>query len=384
VRILLAHNYYQQRGGEDVVVEQELELLRAKGHAVALHSVHNDDIRGWRRTASAGALAVYNPAARAVLAEELRRFRPDIVHVHNFFPQLSPSLFDACRAADVPSVMTLHNFRLLCPTSILFLNGKIEERSLTQSAMWAVGRRAYQGSAMATLPLALMVDFHKWAGTWRRKVDVFVALTEFAKAKFVAGGLPGDRIVVKANAAADPGPPVEARARLGALYVGRLSPEKGLATLIEAWRGLDVPLRIAGDGPLRDLCERAQEPNVTYLGPLERSRVTEEMRRAAFLVLPSTCYEMFPMTLVEAYANGLPVLGSRLGGLESLIDDGVTGLAFAPGDAADLRAKAAWAAAHPAETARMGAQARAAYEARYTAQHNYENLMAIYERARAR
>jgi glycosyltransferase involved in cell wall biosynthesis len=386
VRILLVHNYYQLRGGEDVVVEQELALLKAKGHTAELFSVHNDSIQGLAQKAITGALVVYNPWAKAALAEKLRDFRPDVVHVHNFFPKLSPSIFDACRAAGIPSVMTLHNFRILCPTSILFHHGEICERSLKHSAMWALPQRVYKSSLMATLPLVAMVDIHKWLGTWQRKVDVLIALTDFAKAKFVEGGLEADRIVVKGNAVADPlnGVTPDTGTRHGALFVGRLSEEKGIASLLDAWKGVNYPLRIAGDGPLRHLVQAAQGESVIYLGPQSREQVYAEMRRAAFLVLPSVCYEMFPMTLVEAYANGLPVLANDLGGLKSLLDDGGTGVAFKPGDPADIRAKAHWAIEHVSKMADMGKAARAKYEAQYTADRNYANLMRIYERAIAK
>jgi len=386
VRILLVHNYYQQRGGEDVVVEQELALLRQKGHTAELFSVHNDSIQGLGQKAITGALVVYNPWAKAALAEKLREFRPDVVHVHNFFPKLSPSVFDACRRAGIPSVMTLHNFRILCPTSILFHNGEICERSLKHSAIWALPQRVYKSSLMATLPLVAMVDIHKWLGTWKRKVDVFIALTEFAKAKFVEGGLDPGHIIVKGNAVADPlnGATPNTAKRHGALFVGRLSEEKGIASLLTAWKGMNYPLRIAGDGPLRPLVEAAQAENIIYIGSQSRDQVYAEMQRAAFMILPSVCYEMFPMTLAEAYGNGLPVLASDLGGLKSLLDDGVTGLAFKPADPADIRAKARWAMEHPDKLADMGKAARAKYEAQYTADRNYANLMQIYERALAK
>ena len=380
VRILLVHNYYQQRGGEDVAVEQELDLLQRKGHETQLYAVTNDDIRGLWRKAATAAFVVYNPATKTAMARKLSAFRPDIVHVHNFFPQLSPSVFDACRDAGIPCVMTLHNFRILCPTSILFHDGRVTERSLHHTALWALPHRVYRSSFLATLPLAAMVDAHKWAGTWRRKVDRFIALTAFAKAKFVEGGIPSGRIAVKGNAAPDPAA-AGTQPRHGALYVGRLSGEKGIATLLAAWHGVNYPLRIAGDGPLLQICATAQSGNISCLGRLTRERVDEEMRRAAFLVLPSVCYEMFPMTLVEAFAHGLPVLASNLGGLASLVDDHATGLLFKPGDPADLRAKAEWAAEHPADMAAMGGNARAKYEARYTAEQNYANLIAIYEQA---
>lgn len=380
VRILLVHNYYQQRGGEDVVVEQELDLLRRKGHEAELYSVTNNEIQGLWRKAVTAALVVYNPAAKAALARKLIAFRPDIVHVHNFFPQLSPSIFDACREAGIPCVMTLHNFRILCPTSILFHDGRITERSLHHSALWALPHRVYRASFLATLPLVAMVDAHKWAGTWRRKVDRFIALTAFAKDRFVEAGIPPGRIAVKGNAAPDPGT-AGTQPRHGALYVGRLSSEKGIAALLAAWQGLNYPLRIAGDGPLQQMCTAAQSENISCLGRLDRERVSEEMRRAAFLVLPSVCYEMFPMTLVEAFAHGLPVLASNHGGLASLVDDRTTGLLFKPGDPADLRAKAQWAAEHPADMAAMGTNARTKYEACYTAERNHANLIAIYEQA---
>lgn len=383
VRILLVHNYYQQRGGEDVVVEQERDLLRAKGHDVDLFSVTNDSIRGAWRKATTAVLTVHNPWAAAALADRVRQFRPDVVHVHNFFPQLSPAIFDACRDAGVPSVMTLHNFRIMCPTAILYHNGRIRERSLKHSAIWALWHRVYRASFLATLPLVCMVDFHKCAGTWRRKVDLFIALTDFAKAKFIEGGLAADQIVVKGNAVADPstGLNVDNTPRHGALYVGRLSDEKGIAVLLSAWRSLDYPLRIAGDGPLREMCEAASSKNITCLGRLSRDQVNEEMRRASFLVLPSICYEMFPMTIVEAFSNGLPVLASDLGGLSSLLQDGAAGQTFTPMDAQDLNAKARWAIEHPDQLANMGKAARAAFEERYTAERNYLDLIAIYERA---
>jgi glycosyltransferase involved in cell wall biosynthesis len=386
VRILLVHNYYQQRGGEDVVVEQELALLRQRGHVAELYSVHNDSIQGLAQKAITGALVVYNPWAKAALAQKLREFRPDVVHVHNFFPKLSPSIFDACRVAGIPTVMTLHNFRILCPTSILFHDGEIRERSLTHSAIWALPQRVYKSSLLATLPLVAMVDIHKMLGTWKRKVDVFIALTDFAKAKFIEGGLEPDRIVVKGNAVADPlsGLTPNIGSRHGALFVGRLSEEKGIASLLVAWKGMNYPLRIAGDGPLRPLVEAAQAQNIIYLGRQSREQIYAEMQRAAFFLLPSVCYEMFPMTLAEAYANGLPVLASNLGGLKSLLDDGTTGLAFKPADPVDIRAKARWAIEHPNEMAAMGKTARARYEAQYTADQNYANLMRIYERALAK
>jgi glycosyltransferase involved in cell wall biosynthesis len=380
MRILLVHDFYQQPGGEDAVVRHEMALLQSKGHEVVLFSVHNDDIKGILRKAVTAVLAVYNPWARRRLTAALAKTRPDIVHVHNFFPQLSPSVFDACRAAGIPSLMTLHNFRILCPTSFLYHDTHLRERSLRHSCFWTVKQRVYRRSYIGTFFVACMVEFHKRIGTWRNKVDRFIALTDFAKQKFIEGGLPPDRISVKGNFISAPRATEEmGDRRRGALFVGRLSEEKGLTTLIDAWKGIDYPLRIVGDGPLREFCEKAQSEHVACLGRLSPEQVFDEMARAAFLVLPSVWYEMFPLSLAEALAAGLPVIASRLGGLSEMIEDKRTGLIFAAADAADLADKVRWAVAHPGRMREMGRSARAVYENRYTPEANYVDLITIYD-----
>jgi glycosyltransferase involved in cell wall biosynthesis len=364
-----------------VVAEAEVALLRDAGHEVEFFTVHNKDITRWWQKAATAVLTVYNPWARSRFAAKLKSFRPDIVHVHNFFPQFSPSIFDACRAAGVPSVMTLHNFRILCPTAFLFHDERLREHSLRRSAFWTVRHGTYHGSPAGTFFVACMVDFHKWAGTWRNKVDRLIALTDFAKEKFVEGGLEPTHIAVKGNALGDPLKgffPAQA-GRRGALYVGRLSQEKGISTLLSAWSQIDYPLTIVGDGPLRAQCEGAQSKYITYLGPLDRDAVYAQMRKASFLVLPSVWYEMFPMTLLEAFANGIPVIASRLGGLASLLDEGVTGLAFAPGSPEDVRAQVRWAIENPGAMADMGVRGRAVYENLYSTEENLKKLMEIYE-----
>jgi glycosyltransferase involved in cell wall biosynthesis len=379
MKILIVHNFYQQRGGEDVVVEAESGLLRERGHEVELFTVHNNDINTWWKKIRTGLLTVYNPFARARLARKIAEFRPDVVHVHNFFPQLSPAIFKACHAARVPSVMTLHNFRILCPTAFLFHDDSLREHSLKRSAFWTVKYKTYHGSAAQTAIVAAMVDFHKWAGTWQRDVDRFIALTEFAKGKFVEGGIPAERIVVKGNALSKTiDAPASGRARRGGLYVGRLSPEKGISNLLEAWKGLDYPLRIVGDGPMRAECEAAQNGQIVYLGRKGQQEVYEEMQRAAFLIMPSVWYEMFPMTLLEAFGNELPIIASRLGGLESLIDEGMTGLTFVPTCPKDLRRAVEKAIGDPELLEEMGARGRILYENLYSTEVNYLKLMRTY------
>ena len=228
-----------------------------------------------------------------------------------------------------------------------------------------------------------MLTFHRLLRTWTRTVDVYVALSEFAREKFIAAGLPADRIMVKPNfLSSDPGP---GEHRGGyALFVGRLSPEKGLGTLLEAWSliGDRFPLKVVGQGPQASLLAE-ERPGVEWLGWQPRDRTLELMREATFLVLPSEWYEHFPMTLVEAYATGLPVLGSALGSLMELIRDGETGRHFPPGQAADLAAAVDWAICHPGPLAEQGRRARREFELRYTPEQNYATMRAVYQAARA-
>ena len=380
MKILLAHNRYQLAGGEDAVVAAEHDLLAENGHNVRLFSVTNDAIAGLSAKLRAAARTAGSAWGRDAMAREIAAFRPDIVHVHNFFPLLSPSVYDACRDAGVAVVQTLHNYRLICPGGLLMRGGRPCEDCVGASPWRAVLHRCYRGSALGSAAVARMVDTHRRRGTWRSKVDRFIALTEFARSKFAAAGFPADRIAVKPNFVADRARRPEGD-RAGALFVGRLSTEKGIATLLSAWRTLDMPLRIAGTGPMEGEMLNAGLPTVTMLGHSTAEAVAEEMARAAFLLVPSVCYENFPVTLAEAFCQGLPVIASRLGAMAEIVEDGVTGLHFTAGDAADLAAKVRWAADHPEDMRRMGRNARRIYEEKYTPAANYTRLRAIYDDA---
>lgn len=381
MRILQVHNYYRERGGEDVVADAEIARLAAAGHVVERLLVHNDDIRGLAGTVVTALLTPFNPIAQARLAQRVRAFQPDVVHVHNVFPQLSPAIFRTLSKLRMPSVLTLHNFRLLCPTAVLYHDGQVCERSLGRPTFWAIPARAYRGSALGTLSLVGMIELHKAVGTWTRDVDAFIALTPFARETFIRGGLPADRIHVRGNATDDPGEPPSTTPRSGALYAGRLSPEKGIAELLEAARTTQAPLTIVGDGPLRGTCEASASPTLTLTGRLSPADVGAHMRKAQVLVLPSVCHEMFPMALAEAFANGLPVIASRLGALQSLVEDGRTGLLFEPGNARDLADRLTWAIAHPREMEEMGRNARARYLEAFTPTAVDGQLLQVYQAA---
>ncbi len=358
-------------------------MLAENGHTVRTFALENRRITS-ANTWAAGLSATWNQRSYAAVRSQIREFRPDLVQIHNFFPLLSPSVFYAAKAEGVPVVQTLHNYRLMCPRADLWREGKACEDCMGKLIPWAGIRRAcYRQSRLATTAVGAMAAIHKTFGTWNHTVSKYIVTTEFARQKFEAWGLPKDRLVVKPNfLGADPGPGDGDGGFV--LYAGRLSPEKGIAPLLAAYTTTPsppLPLKIAGCGPLEgDVSAAVQATRtVEWLGWQPLERVLALMKQAALVVVPSTCYEGFPMTIVEAFACGSPVLASRIGGLPGIVEHGRTGLLAEPGDVADLREKIAWAAAHPFELRRMRAEARAEFLAKYTAERNYHALMEIYE-----
>jgi glycosyltransferase involved in cell wall biosynthesis len=298
-------------------------------------------------------------------------------------------VYYACKEEGVPVVQTLHNYRLACPAASFYRDGKICEECLDRGPFHAVKYGCYRESKLATAALAAMLEVHRRKNTWTEMVDCYVALTEFAREKMIQGGLPADKIRVKPNfVLPDPGP----RTSDGdyALFVGRLVDLKGVGTLIKAWSKLpaSIPLVIAGDGPYRPEMEKLisdfKLANVDYRGRLSRNETLARMKGARFLMFPSEWYEGFPVTIAESFACGVPVLCSRLGGMQEIVDDGRTGLHFTSGDAADMAEKVQWAWSNPEETSNMGLEARAEFEAKYSAERNFGMLTEIYERVISR
>lgn len=387
MRILVIHNYYQFRGGEDECAEQETRLLREHGHEVRFFSRHNDEIRALSPPGMAllPFRAVWSARTFRDLRAACREFRPDVAHVHNWFPLLSPAVFRACRAEGVPTVYTLHDYRLFCPMGCLYKAGRICEDCRSRSLWQGVRDRCYRGNFGATATAALTLAAHRCAGTWRRDVSAYIALTEFSRDWFVGAGLPAERISLRPNFAWDVGRREGLRA--GALFVGRLSAEKGISELLDAWRELpDVPLTVMGDGPLRAEAEAkvraAGLSQVTLTGFRPMDEVVEAMRRALFLLVPSQWYEVCPRTIIEAFAAGTPVLATRVGGLPHMVEDGRTGLVFEPGSPGDIAAKVRRACSDPAALAAWGDEARREYERRYTPEAAHRRLMEIYESLR--
>jgi glycosyltransferase involved in cell wall biosynthesis len=384
MRIIIAHNFYQQAGGEDQCVAAETAMLRAYGHEVTQFSLHNDQIDGMSHLA-VGLRAIWSHPVFRELRALFRQHRPQIVHFHNTFPLLSPAAYYAARLEDAGVVQTLHNFRLLCANAILFRDGNVCETCLGKTLPWpAVTRKCYRGSRSASAVVGAMQVVHRAFGTWSHAVDAYIALTQFNADKLAAGGVPAHKIQVKPNFVY-PDPGTGSGTGGYAVFAGRLSAEKGVTTLLEAWRHLDgtLPLRIVGDGPLAASVqqEAARNPAIQWVGTQPPEAVYTMIGEAAFLICPSRCYESFPRVIVEAFANGTPVLASRLGAMADIVVDGLTGLLFNPGDAQDLAGRAQQMLRDASELARMRRSARGEFADKFTAEANYRKLMSIYEQA---
>jgi len=383
MKVLLVHNSYQQRGGEDVVFEQETDLLRRHGHRVVLYMRSNREIEKYSGVRRLGLLkqTIWADDAYAQVAELIRRERPDLVHVHNTFVMISQSIYSACREAGVPVVQTLHNYRLFCPEGNFLRAGGVCEECLDKTLACGILHGCYRGSRISTAAVTVMLAYHRNRHTLEA-ISSFIALSQFARNKFVQAGLPANKMVVKPNFVY-PDPGIRRSAGEYVLYAGRLSAEKGVDVLLEAWKQVKEPIRlqIIGDGPLnaRVSAFREQDPRISFLGRLPRTEVLAAMKGARLLVLPSTCYENFPMTIVEAYACGLPVIASDLGAIPELVEAQRNGLLFRRGDTRELADSIAWAWKHPEDLVRMGKECRADYELKYTAESNYESLKRIYE-----
>lgn len=378
MKILQAHNYYQQGGGEDVVVAAERDLLVSHGHEVRQYTVSNNVVGGFWKKVVTGCRVHYSHKSRRNFYREIIDFRPDVVHVHNFFPLLTPSIYDACHEAGVPVVQTLHNFRPVCPAGFLLRNGLICKQCLNTVPYKAVIHRCYRNCFSGSLAVAFMIDYHHRQRTWHEKVDCFICLTEYSKSEFVQGGFPAHKMVVKPNFI-DTGAPAPGTGRHdAALFVGRLSKEKGVSTLLSAWSGMSLPLLVVGEGPLSQTARACGLENVTFLGAQPRQEVMALMQRARFLVMPSEGFETFGLVIVEAFANGLPVVASRLGSIPEIVEDGVIGVLFEAGNREDLARKVRWACDHPAAMKEMGERARRVFDEKYSREKNYGLLMEIY------
>lgn len=378
MKILVAHNRYQQRGGEDAVVDNEIQLLRGAGHKVDTFFESNDDIVGVAAKLKATLNLAANNEMRAAVKSVVEALEPDVVHVHNYFPKMSPAVFGMFRDLGVATVHTIHNYRPLCANAMMFRNGEVCTKCLDSSIGWSVVHRCYRDSVIGSAALAHMISRSK-RKVWGDDVDRFIVLSQFAKDLYGGAGFPASKLTVKGNFARDPGASVSERARGRYLFVGRLSAEKGVGVLLEAARQGGFDLAIAGSGPEEEMLRKTAAPNVTFLGPLKPEQVSEAMRSASALIVPSLWFEGFPMVIVEALAHGLPVLASRIGALSEFVEDGVSGCLFTPGDPASI-AQAVERFAQLDAKAQSSA-ARARYLALYSPEASLSALERIYQEA---
>ncbi|MEK5258776.1 glycosyltransferase family 4 protein [Paenibacillus sp. FSL L8-0663] len=387
-KVLIIHNFYQQSGGEDKVVEQESAMLRSRGIETEHYYVHNDSIqsRGLANMAKLAVEAAWSLPEFKRIKKLLLQMKPDVVHVHNFFPVISPSVYHACERLGIPVVQTLHNYRLICPAATFMRGNKVCEKCLHGTLLHSIRHGCYRGSQLQTIPVAAMIKFNDLIGTWQHKVSRYIALTEFARDKFAESGIPLDRIAVKPNfvhhktvkTQYDPNDRY-------LLFVGRISAEKGVRNLLQAWSQLEdrggLRLVIIGDGPEKaELTAAYPQEDVRFLGKQDGDTVLDCMSRAMYVMVPSIWYEGFPMTIVESFSVGTPVLCSRLGALEEVVEDRVTGFHFQHDDLENIKTVIRCAVAYE-NYAVMRQKVSENYAARYTEEVNVKQLMAIYSEA---
>jgi glycosyltransferase involved in cell wall biosynthesis len=379
VKILFIHNRYQLKGGEDAVFDQEVELLSHTEEVRALTFQNHGGLRG----ALQFLLSVWNVSATVKIKKVVRQFQPEVIHVHNWHYGIGPLVIRMAHKLRIPVVCTIHNYRLLCPSATLLNRNAIYLESLHVSFPWkAVRNKLYRNSFLQTFWLAFVIWFHKKMGTWRM-VNCYIVLTEFAKRLFISSsfGVPESLFVVKPNFSKDPGLSLQNREDYF-LFIGRLSEEKGIDVLLEAFKHKEFDLYIGGEGPLRDKVINAGKGNarVHYLGMLDKETVKEKMNHCSALIFPSIWYEGMPMTLIEAFALGTPVITSNLGAMGSMVRDGYNGMYFTADDPASLSEKIAeWSHFERSARKQYSANARSVYEEKYTPEHNRKEILSIYE-----
>jgi glycosyltransferase involved in cell wall biosynthesis len=380
MNILVVHNRYAYAGGEDEACATEVELLRRHGHTVVVYTQDNRTIDGAKRW-STGIRSIWSTEDHATVRRLIAKNKLELMSVHNFFPLVSPSIYYAARAEGIPVVQTLHNYRLLCPAATFLREGKICEDCLGKAIAWpSLIHKCYRKSFMQTGAVVGMITAHKMLGTWRRQVDYYIALTPFMRDKFIAGGFPPERIVVKPNSVEDTG--VGSGDADNFLFVGRLSEEKGAAVLLGAWKTARTSrkLKIIGTGP-DEMSLRAMAtglPNVEFMGQVSAERVRAEMSQAAALVFPSIWYEGLSRVMIEAFSKGTPIIASDVGPISTIVKDGQNGMHFRVGDCADLAGKLSSFPAAGEGLAGLRRSARKEYERCYSDEVVYGKLMEIY------
>jgi glycosyltransferase involved in cell wall biosynthesis len=387
IKILHVHDFYKHPGGEDTVFNAEVALLQNHGHDVIEYTENNTRIQEMNPLVVA-IQTIWSQPSYNKITKILQKEKPNVVHFHNTFPLISPAAYYACHARDVPVVQSLDNPRLICPAATFYRDGNLCQDCLGKTPpMPGVFHGCYHDSHLQTAVIASMLTFHRWIKTWHKMIDIYLVATEFYKQKFIEGGLPAEKIIVKPHfIQSDPGPRSPEQQGKYVLFIGRLDPEKGIRTLLNVWKNLNIPLMIRGDGRLeqesRDFIHVHQMNSVEIIERLSADDLTQLIKNARFLIWPSEgYYETFGLVAVECFAQGIPVIGSNIGVMAEIVKNGETGLLFNPGDPADLASKVEWLWNHPDESSRLGRKARREYEEKYTPERNYQMLIDIYSSA---
>jgi len=424
MKVLLIHNFYKSiaPSGEDIVFRKESELLKKSGVKVVSYQKNNDNIMSILDMIRAGINILWSRRSYKEISELIDREKPDLAHFHNIWYLISASAYKACKDKGIPIIQTFHNFRVICINGLLYRSGRICEKCLEHENIEGLPFKTdknklrilvnslrygcYRESRLHSLPLAL-ANYISWRlGIWNRYVDAYICLTEFARQKFIRAGLPAHKIHLKPNFLDNNLNPHYFH-RNYAVFLGRITPEKGVNVLIDAMKlirlqvqqtdgrrpqqikasqatvnkDMGFSLKIIGDGQLRATYEEETKKiglAISFEGKMNFDKYVEILKNAMFVVLPSLCYEGFPMVICEAYACGKPIIASRIGALPELILDKETGLLFQPNSARDLAQKIAWMIDNDSECIRMGKRARIEFEEKYYEKKNADKLIKIY------
>lgn len=392
MKVILCHNFYRSSApsGEDSVFKNEKLLLESNGVEVIPFELYNDEIddSGLTNKLNIAKNTIWSISTKNRLSKLIASEKPEIVHFHNTFPQISPSAYSACKKHSVPVIQTIHNYRFICPGALLQRENAPCEDCVGNTLFPALRHKCYRNSLAATSALVAMISINRMLGSYQNNIDRYIALTHFAASRLIAGGLPEEKIIIKPNYLPDP-PPIGQGGTSYAVYVGRLSEEKGLKTLLDAWKlNNSIQLKILGDGPLRSELEeitKANNLNIKFMGYQDRDVILSTVSDAMMQIVPSEWYEGFPMVILEAFACGTPVIASNIGSLEEVIQTGITGAHFTAGNAAELADSitrmSEIANIHPEQYQQIRMNARQEFEKKFTAKSNINQLMKIYEEA---
>jgi len=388
MRILFVHNRYQFRGGEDSTLQGEYDLLAANGHEVSLLEFDNDNISGLLSKVKTGLAALYNRRSAKLLEEKINSFKPDIIHVHNLFFTASPSILFKAKRMRIPLVMTVQNFRLVCANALLLRDNHVCELCVQKTfPLDGIRYKCYRGSAVESALVTSITSLHKVLATWKNKIDQFIVVSDILKNKLQhsSAKIPGNKIVILPNMREDPLPNLENRSG-HYLFVGRLSYEKGLDTLLDAFAAMpETKLVIAGDGPLKDMVVQRilSLPNISYIGLQSKDQVTARMKECKALIFPSRWYEGMPLTIIESLATGTPVIAGSIGVMTEMIQDGYNGFLFEAGNSLALTHRIRQFESMGQQSAQLYKDARQSYLDRYHPEIHYRSLLTIYDKTLA-